>query len=247
MTDNSVRTPGSGENVAADEATYSGDTAKVQLVRLVHVTGTEGSKAIGELIRLEDASHTDADPGIPVFGVRNYAGPGADGEYGAMSLASDGSVHVALRNLFRISNASTGLTTSVTSYTVGDQVGAQFALANAARVSGGYGSIAAVSLISAGDFIGAYDVVFTQSSITLASDNAAYAITDADALNIIGMAQLSGAFDIGNNRLVQANGLKIPYNCSGGTTLHAGLITRATHSFFAAAGDLQLVVYVERE
>lgn len=34
---------------AADEATYSGDTTKVQLTRLVHVTGSEGSKTIQEI------------------------------------------------------------------------------------------------------------------------------------------------------------------------------------------------------
>jgi len=46
MADNSIRTPGSGESIATDEATYSGDTAKVQIVRLVDVTGSEGSKTI---------------------------------------------------------------------------------------------------------------------------------------------------------------------------------------------------------
>ena len=33
-------------NVAADEATYSGDAAKIQLVRLVEVFGAEGAKVI---------------------------------------------------------------------------------------------------------------------------------------------------------------------------------------------------------
>lgn len=46
MADNSLRTPGSGESVATDEATYSGDTAKIQLVRLVDVTGSEGAKSV---------------------------------------------------------------------------------------------------------------------------------------------------------------------------------------------------------
>ncbi len=50
MADNSLRTPGSGESVATDELTYSGDTAKVQLIRQVHVTGSEGSKSLVEVI-----------------------------------------------------------------------------------------------------------------------------------------------------------------------------------------------------
>lgn len=36
--------------IAADEATYSGDTAKVQLFRQVHVSGAEGSKSIGDVV-----------------------------------------------------------------------------------------------------------------------------------------------------------------------------------------------------
>jgi hypothetical protein len=253
MTDNSDRTPGTGEKVATDEATYSGDTAKIQLVRLVHVTGSEGAKTIGELIRLEDAAHTDADPGIPMFGVRNYAGPGADGEYSALSVASDGTLHVNSRNLFRIAVTSAGLTIATTNYTAGDQVGTQFSFANASRVSGGYGRIVSVMLINAhlsstgAEVIGTYDVVFTRSSITLATDNAAYAISDADACTIVGMAQLTGAYDIGNNRIAFAHGISIPYDCSGGTTLYASLITRSAHVFFTQVGDLQLVLFVERE
>lgn len=46
MADNIDITPGSGKKVATDEATYSGDTASVQLVRLVDVSGAEGSKTV---------------------------------------------------------------------------------------------------------------------------------------------------------------------------------------------------------
>ena len=42
MADN-VTLPGTGSLVATDQVTYSGDTAGVQLVRLVEVTGAEGS------------------------------------------------------------------------------------------------------------------------------------------------------------------------------------------------------------
>lgn len=40
---------GSTRNAATDQVTYSGDLADVQLVRLVDVTGAEGSKAVGSL------------------------------------------------------------------------------------------------------------------------------------------------------------------------------------------------------
>lgn len=49
MADNVALNVGSGgKNAATDEATYSGDTAQVQLVRVVHVIGAEGSKTVAE-------------------------------------------------------------------------------------------------------------------------------------------------------------------------------------------------------
>ena len=149
-------------------------------------------------------------------------------------------------NLKRVSVASGGLTTATTAYTAGDQVGTQFTFANAARASGGFGYIVGVTLVDAADIIGAYDLVLTRSSITLASDNAAYAISDADALNIVALIQLNGAYDLGNNRIAQATNIRIPFDCSGGTSLFGGLITRSAHTFFAAVTDLQLILHIEQ-
>lgn len=210
MADNSLRTPGSGESVATDEVTYSGDSAKVQIVRIVDVAGSEGSKTLTEIS------------------------------------TTQGLAIVNRRDVQRISVASGGLTTATTAYSAGDQMGTQFTLASAARASGGTGTITGVEVISAADIVGPMDVVFFRASVTLASDNAAFAISDADALNVVGICQLAGAFDIGNNRTAQQFNLAIPYDCSGGTSLYAGIITRFAHTFFAATTDLQLVVFVER-
>lgn len=167
---------------------------------------------------------------------------------GTTGLPGDsGGLHVVSHvDTLRIAVDSGGLTTATTAYTAGDQVGTQFTLASAARASGGTGRIASVVLTSAADIIGAYDVVFMRSSITLAADNAAFAISDAHAKAVLGIVQLAGAFDIGNNRIAQAHNLAIPYDCSGGTSLYAALITRAGHTFFGATTDLQLQVFVER-
>jgi hypothetical protein len=150
------------------------------------------------------------------------------------------------RDIVRISTASSGLTTATTSYAAGDQMGAQFTITNAANASGGAGYVTGITLVSAADQIGAVDVVLFDSSVTLAADNAAFAISDADALKTIAIVQLNGAYDIGNNRVAQAYNLAIPFVCSGTANLFAGLITRSTHTFFGAATDLQLIVYIEQ-
>ncbi len=49
MADNFPLTPGSGRNAATDQVTFSGDTADVQLMRPVLVTGTEGAKTVVDL------------------------------------------------------------------------------------------------------------------------------------------------------------------------------------------------------
>lgn len=152
---------------------------------------------------------------------------------------------VARRDLLCVEVASGGLTTASTAYTAGDQVGTQFTVANAARTSGGTGTITGVSLIDAADIIGAYDVVFFNASVSLASDNAAAAVSDADALKCIGIVPLA-AYDIGNNRIAQSFNLALTYTCVGSTSLFAGLITRSGHTFFAATTDLQLRVCCER-
>lgn len=234
-----VTLPGTGAVVATEDE----GGVHYQVVKLA----ASGTGTTASLSRAEDSAHTDGDHGFLMLGIRNHSGAGADGDYAGISVNSSGEMRtVAHRELTRIAVDSGGLTTSVTAYTAGDQVGTQFSLTNAARASGGSGTIVAVQLISAADIIGAYDVVFTRSSITLAADNAAYGISDTDAKAIVGLVQLAGSFDIGNNRIAQAYNLAVPYDCSGGTTLYASLITRAGHTFFAAATDLQLCVWVER-
>jgi hypothetical protein len=153
---------------------------------------------------------------------------------------------MARRDLQRVAVGITGVTTATTAYTAGDQVGVVFTIANAARVSGGGGVITGVTLIDQSDIIGAYDLVIFDSTVTLAADNAAFAISDADALKIVAIVQLAGAFDITNNRIAQAYNLAVPYVCSGSTSLFGALITRGGHTFFTAGALPQVNVYVER-
>jgi len=237
--------------VATDEVTYSGDaSSNIQLMRLVHVTGTEGSKTVSEIIQAVDAAYTAGDFGLMSLGVRNDANAargGTDGDYVPMATDAVGRVRTLREaDLLKKSATSSGLTTATTSYTAGDQVGTQFTFSNMARASGGGGIIVAANLISAADNIGPYDLLLFDSSVTPAADNAAFAISDADSLKFVAYIQLAGAWDIGNNRVACAQNLAIPYVTSGGTSLYGLLITRYAHTFFGAATDLQIDLYIER-
>lgn len=241
MADNVPITAGSGTNIATD------DVGAVHYQRIKLVGGADGVAT--RLDVAEDDAHASGDLGIQVLAVRNDANAarsGTDGDYTPLSTDSRGNLNInARKEIVRAAVTSSGLTTATTAYVTGDQVGAQFTVAGAARASGGGGYITGVALIDAADIIGGYEVVFFDSSVTPAADNAAFAISDADALKIIGTVQLAGSVDIGNNRLCQAHNLAIPYVCSGGTSIYALLICRFGHTFFTAATDLQLVVYME--
>lgn len=231
--------PTTAANVAGVDATFGLD---VDVLRVIPGTGAT------HLGKAEDSAHVDGDTGVLMLGVRNHnTGSTNDGDYSAISVDSTGNMNtLSRRDLQRIAVGVTGVTTATTAYVAGDQVGTLVTVANAARVTGGGGMIVGVTLIDQSDIIGAYDVVFFDSSVTLAADNAAFAISDADSLKIVAIAQLAGAFDITNNRIAQAYNLAIPYVCSGGSSLYAALITRAGHTFFTAGALPQLNVYVER-
>jgi len=149
------------------------------------------------------------------------------------------------RDLQRIAVTSAGLTIATTAYTAGDQLGTQLTFANAARASGGSGVVVGLTIVDVNDIIGPVDLVLFDSSVTLAADNAAFAVSDADALKVVQLIP-TAVFDIGSNRVSQIMGLAIPYVCNGGTSLFGGLLTRTGHTFFAATTDLTVVLYVER-
>ena len=86
MADNVSVSSGSATYIAAaDEASYSGDTAKIQLTRLVHVAGAEGSKTITEVVG------TAGTPGTAVMTIQGVSG----GTVVPISVASIRSRHFA--------------------------------------------------------------------------------------------------------------------------------------------------------
>lgn len=256
MADGVAITAGSGTTILTDDTGASGHAQVVKLgistdgsATLLTADNTNGLLVNPSMAKAEDSAHTDGDKGFVMLGVRNHTtGSTTDGDYSAISVSSTGDLHTFdHRDVLRIAVTSGGLTTATTAYTAGDQVGTQFTFANAARVSGGTGRVVGAVLLDETDIIGAYDLVLTRASITLASDNAAYAISDGDAASVVGIIQMAGAFDIGNNRIAQATNLSIPYDCSGGTSLYGGLICRVGHTFFGATTSLKLTLFVERD
>lgn len=139
-------------------------------------------------------------------------------------------------NIATITQPSAGLTTSTTAYTDGDTLGTilSFTMASAT------GIIIAATLTDAANIIGAVDAFIYDRSVTLAADNAADAISDADAL--FGLGRISFPFPTAqtNNRTAAIDSLAIPFVANASSIICVGLVTRSAHTFFGAVGNLQL-------
>lgn len=136
--------------------------------------------------------------------------------------------------------ASGGLTTATTAYSAGDQVGTIFTFANFGTSSGLGGLLGAAELYDETKIIGAYSLFVFSATVSLAADNAAFAISDPDAqLLLPGFpVQLGAIYDLANNREGSWQG-SVPYNC-GATSLFAALRADVGHTFFGATTSLKL-------
>lgn len=138
-------------------------------------------------------------------------------------------------NLASVAVASTGLTTATTAYTADDQVGAlmTFTLTNA-------GIILSAQLIDKAKIIGAYDLFLFNASPTLAADNSPATWSDADALNIIGVIEFPYPKNLPSAMLNAISHIDSLGLATASSTIYGALVTRSAHTFFGAAGDLQV-------
>ena len=139
--------------------------------------------------------------------------------------------------------ASSGLTTGATPYSLGDVLGAGWTFTSAVAASGGRGRLTGVVLLDKGDVTVAVDLWLASASITFGTDNAAPSISDTDAEKIVGTISLSMQ-DLGNNRIGSLSGISVPYVCDA-TSLFVYAVTRTAHNQFAAASDLRLHLFAE--
>ncbi len=140
-------------------------------------------------------------------------------------------------NIATLTGASTGLTTASTAYSDGDQLGAIISF----NIGSTNAIILSASLIDKANIIGAVDAFIFDRSVTLASDNAAGPnISDADALFHLGTIEFPYPKLAGANRISSIDSLGIGVVANASTTIYVGLVTRSGHTFFGAAGDLQV-------
>ncbi len=142
-----------------------------------------------------------------------------------------------------LSATSSGLTTATTAYTTADQLGAQLSWSNAVRVSGGTGIIQSATIVDASNILAACDLYLFDRSVTVASDNAAAGVSDADALFCQGVVLFPTPGTLLNNKIIFAPGPGVGFKCDA-TTLYGMLVTRTGHTFFATSTAITVILSI---
>lgn len=146
---------------------------------------------------------------------------------------------------------SANLTTSTTAYTAGDVLGmanlVPATFASAARVSAGSGVIRGIYILDKADITGILTIFIYRASITLPADNAAWGATnptDTEAESLILRQQISMT-DEGNHHVGFWSGYT-PFDCAA-SDLFVGMRTDTAHTFFGAASDIRVKLWIEQD
>jgi hypothetical protein len=140
-------------------------------------------------------------------------------------------------NIATIVGTSAGLTTATTSYLEGEQLGTliSYTMATAS------GIIIGAVLTDKSNAPAAIDAfLYDRVGITLATDNTADTISDADSLFQLGVIQFPPGVTKGNNCVSTVDSLAIPYVANSTTVLGLQLVARSGRTFFGAVGDIQV-------
>lgn len=105
------------------------------------------------------------------------------------------------------------------------------------------GTIRTITLVDKAANTTTTEVWFFNATLTTPTDNAAWSISDADALKFVGAVSLATAMASGANSVYTAANVNLAFTLPSGTTLFAALVTRGTPTY--TTGDLQLTVLVE--
>lgn len=224
---------GSGNHIQLMKQTYSANGVRtpipadadgllVNLGANNDVSVNAGTNVIGK-VRLVDA---DGDEISVVAGVLQTSGAGG----GSSTDKHTGSA------------TSSGLSTGST-YAALDQMGDLEELTSMAAASGGDGVITTCRLYcDTPGVLGGVRLWFFSGSVTLAADNAAFALSDSDGLKVEGYLDVPAAVTTTNGTFSQLLDCNLDYTCDATSLFVAFQTLTATTVNFGAVGVLHLEV-----
>lgn len=233
MADN--ETTGTGKAVATDKVTYSGDPDQnVQLLRPVHVTGSEGSKTSVDMTQsVGSAVPTGAIMvgGTDGTNARHFKtdSGGVQQMYGSFLTIKTDVTRPADTSVYAVNDA---LSDSTSAPTTGG-----FTFTSAARSSGGSGIITDAFITTSADpgTLLQGEIVLFDQAVTNINDNAAFAISDTEVKTLIGIIPFT-LEDVGNNGYYHARNLNIGFTCVGSANLR--FLVRVKNAYSPASAEV---------
>ena len=143
-------------------------------------------------------------------------------------------------NIVKVSATSSGLTTATTAYVDGDILGAEMTFDMGTNVMG---AIVSAVIHDAADIIGTVDLILSDRSVTLGTDNVAPSGSDADELFGIPPINFPYPLDLSNNRRGSIDSIFAAVNSNASGQIFGRMITRSAHTFFGAATNIQVDLY----
>jgi hypothetical protein len=184
MADNVAITAGAGTTIATD------DVSGTHFQRVKLVSGVlDATAPIGHV---EDDAHNSGDAGILALAVRKDSAAalaGSDGDYSGLIVDAVGRQWVRPAPVqVRIQVTPT---IDTNAYASGDCVGGLMDFANAARVSGGSGIVQSILVLDKTQAQrAAMTLLFFDRSVTVAGNNNAIAMSDADMAYCLGIVPI---------------------------------------------------------
>jgi hypothetical protein len=249
MADNVAITAGAGTTIAADEVVDGTlGTVKAQFVKIMDGTldGTTKLK-----IQAEDATVDSGDAGILAMVKRNDTPAnlsGTDGDAEVLQVSGGKLWTAPLGFPVQVSTTVTR-PADTTAYAINDCISDStsaptcFTLTGAVRKSGGSILITDVIVVSNNDPATPLqgEVILFNQAVTSANDNAAFAVSDSDALFLVGIIPFVTT-DFGNNDIAHVQDLSILATASGSANLR--FLLRARNAYTPANAE-QITVIIK--
>lgn len=142
-------------------------------------------------------------------------------------------------------------------YTAADVVGGLLTFANAVRADGSAGASADAnsgeirSVVLTDKAVGntstTYELWLFDTTFTAIADNGAWAVSDADILNCIGVIPLTDVRASTANLTYTARGVGLAFTIPSGTSLYGQLVCRGTAPTYGATSDVQVRVVIAQD
>ena len=127
-------------------------------------------------------------------------------------------------------------------YSLNDAVGGMLIFGSASKGAGQSGVIEALRIVDRAQQMVALDLFLFDQAFTAVADNAAFAVSDADMENYIGLIPVSVAHyaDLLTNSAASPYSFLLPYVTVGSPNLYGQLVVRSGPPTYVATSDLRI-------